>query len=180
MLVLTQSRTDGKLTTTMRTKADIEFHSDGIYRPLRPAVNVKVYTSLEQGYREFCRAYEDMPGDFTIDWIENNIPDETMEAIFWSICEAGWDDLNWAARDIWGNHYIINRHGGAEYDVNVFSEGRSGGWAIVGGINNDVDSWDAIEFAKWKRFAKYAKSLADNVMAEVVYDIYYNHYEVRP
>src|SRR5215471_19136928 len=139
----------------LRTKEDIEFHSDG-FRPGRPAVNVKVYDSLDSGFQKWEQDNPDHDPSFTMEWIEENIDDEKLDSLFWHMCEIRWDDIEWEAREIWGDNAYTDSHGRRRYAIQVYSEGRSGGWAVVDGINTDVDSWDAIEFNSWKRFAKFA------------------------
>lgn len=154
----------------LKTKGDIEFHSDG-FRASKPAVNVKVYDSLDNGFRKWSQDNDGNP-HFTLDWIEEHCTDEYLDQLFWSMCEHRWDDLWDEAREIWGWDKR-----GDKYRVHVYSEGRSGGWAVVDGINNDVDSWDAIEFSKWRRFAKFARATADYVMVDVIDSIYINEFE---
>ncbi len=150
----------------MRTKADIEFHSDGYgHQHSKPAVNVKVYKSMAEGFREFSKATPDMHPDFTEEWIDENLSDEEVNSYWEFAVERAWEFLEDDAQEIFDTH------------VKVYSEGRSGGWAIVDGINQDVDSWDAIEFSKWKKFAKYARDHADGIMYDIVDGIYYNKFE---
>ena len=159
----------------MKTKEDIEFHSDG-FRQAKPAVNVKVYDSLTNGFRKWHVDNPDADKRYTEEWIEENLTDEQTSDIFWWQCEMRWEDLEMEAQEIWGHDMIEDRRG-RHYRVKVYSEGRSGGWAIVEGIDHDVDSWDAIEFNKWKRFAKFARATADYIMVDVVDYIYNNQFE---
>lgn len=161
----------------LKNKEDIEFHSDNWARESKPAVNVKVYDSLDNGYRKWSGDNPGYDPRFTLDWIEENLSDEQLDNIFWSSCEYRWDDLTWEARAIWDMSHYPGKHGGVKYRVNVYSEGRSGGWAVVDGINTDVESWDAIEFGKWRRFAKFARDTADGIMWDVVDSVYYNYFD---
>jgi len=159
----------------MKTKEDVEFHSDG-FRPSKPAVNVKVYDSLDNGFRKWKLDYPDHDPRFTVEWIEEHVSDDHASDIFWWTCQMRWEDLEAEAQEIWGSH-MINDHRGRHQSTKVYSEGRSGGWAVVDGIDHDVDSWDAIEFNKWKRFAKFARATADYVMVDVVDYIYENDFQ---
>lgn len=156
----------------LRSKEDIEYHSDG-FRDSKPAVNVKVYDSLSQGFKKWSE-YEECDPRFTEEWIEENLSDEALDSTFWWIIEIRWEDLENEAREIWNSRQYPPNN---KHTINVYSEGRSGGWAIVDGINTDVDSWDAIEFSKWRRFAKFARTTADYIMADVVDSIYCNRFE---
>jgi len=158
----------------LKTKEDIEFHSDG-FRPSHPAVNVKVYDSLTNGYKKWRESNPDENPRFTLDWIEENISDDRGNDLFWSICQLRWEDIENEAREIWDSRQYSPNN---KHTINVYSEGRSGGWAIVSGINTDVESWDAIEFNKWRRFAKFARATADGIMWDVVDSIYCNEFEI--
>jgi len=158
----------------LKTKSDIEFHSDG-FRPSHPAVNVKVYDSLTNGYKKWRESNPDENPRFTQDWIEEALMEAELGDLFWSICQFRWEDIENEAREIWDSRQYPPNN---KHTINVYSEGRSGGWAVVSGINDDVDSWDAIEFNKWRRFAKFARATADGIMWDVVDSIYYNEFEV--
>jgi hypothetical protein len=146
-------------------KSDIEFHSDGFGRERKPAVNVKVYESLDQGYAKWRADNADADPRFTVEWIEANLSDDTREHYFTFACESGFEDAQNDAIEIWGK------------GVKVYSEGRSGGWAVVDGIDTDVASWDAIELGKWAKWAKWARSTADYTMALMVDLIYINRFD---
>ena len=151
-------------TARLHSKEDIEYHSDRGYDH-KPAVNVKVYTSLEEGFRQFVESEGEVHPEFTVEWIEENLTDEEQWAAFNSSCEWRWEDLQMKAEEEYGN------------GVKVYSEGRQGGWAYIDGINTDVDSWDAIEFSRWKRFAEFARATADGIMYDVVWSIHANIFE---
>lgn len=149
----------------MKTKADIDYHSDG-YRDSKPAVNVKVYDSLTSGHRKFLKYNPDTDPEFTEEWIEEHVSEDAMNDYWEFALEQGWEMLQTDAETIFG------------YGTKVYSEGRSGGWAVVDGITaQSVEEWDAIEFNKWKRFAKYARQQADDIMYLVIDGIYYNEFE---
>ena len=158
------------------TKADVEFHSERFGGGRRPAVNVKVRDSLEDGFAKFLKANDDVDARFTCEWVREHVSDETLDARFQFACEDGFERLADEAREIWGADMYEHR-GARRHRVNVYSEGRSGGWAVVDGIDDDVDSWDAIQVAKWGRFARFARLEADDVMYRVVDGCYFNDFE---
>lgn len=163
----------------IRTKADIEFHSDGFGSWNRkPAVNVKVYKSIDsvklpldlgRVSKDGGKTFETVKTDpgFTHEWIENQ-PVE-YDGYFWSACDSGWDDLQEVVTEIYGKTLYGN-------PVKVFSEGRQGGWAVISGINEDVESWNAVDLAKWRKFAKAARTIADNIPRATLELIYFNEY----
>lgn len=50
--------------------------------------------------------------------------------------------------------------GRKRYHVQVYSEGRSGGWCVVHGLP-EIEEWDAIALGRWARFEKGVKLIAD-------------------
>ena len=152
-------------------KEDIEYHSDGYGRASVPAVNVKVHSwniafpiKLGRWSDDGGATWHDEMTDagFDEEWIEQYAPDEHGER-FGFACECAWEYLQDEARDIFGGN------------VKVYSQGRSGGWAIVEGLD-DAESWDAIAVSRWARFAKVARSLADDIPRQVAEGIYHNEY----
>lgn len=151
----------------MRRKADIEYHGLGYGSKRVPAVNVKVRDwDWQRAFLKWVKWYRDYDPRFTVEWIEEHVSDEQKDQIFWRSCEQGWEDLQEKAEEIYGSH------------VKVYSEGRSGGWAYIDGMNTDVDSWDAIEFTQWRSFSNYAKRRAKSILADCVDSIYINEFDL--
>lgn len=161
--------------STIRTKDDIEFHSD-YFGPVRPAVNVKIYADWRRVSLPLDMGrYSDDQGKtwknngtdagFTVEWIEENVSEGAFETYFQLACENGWEALQDIAEEIYGK------------DAKVYSEGRSGGWAVVHGIDDDVDGWDAVALSKWRKFAKLARATADDVPRALLDGLYANVYE---
>lgn len=156
------------MSTAIRSKEDIEFHRLGYGYNSVPAVNVKVHFWLEDAYKLFRKYEPDANPHFTVEWIEQHTPDDDTDYwmhLFSFACESGWEQIQGYAEEIWGK------------GVKVYSEGRSGGWAYVDGIDTDVDSWDAIDLARWRRFAKFARAEADDVPYQMVSSIYINEFD---
>lgn len=141
-------------------KADIQFHSDG-YRAARPAVNVKVYKGIETV--DFKQFHDEADDGFTLEWIRENVSDERLDSALEWACERAWEQVETDAQQIFGSH------------VKVYSEGRSGGWAVVEGLP-DFGSWDAIMVGKWARFARRARSIADDIPYQMIDDLCFNVY----
>lgn len=164
-------------------KSEIEHHSDG-YRASRPAVNVKMHTYLRNvklplntggvadpiykdgvivGHTPVIWQYTE--AGFTHRWIEQHLTDSEVWDTWMQIAaNDGWEMLGEQAQEIFGAH------------VKVWSEGRSGGWAVVDGLD-DFDTWDAIMVSKWSRFAKVARTITDDVPHQTMMLIYINVYE---
>jgi len=111
-------------------KADIDTWAAFNHRRV-PAVNVKVYHYPTTGKVE---------GAFNC---SESAASQALQFAFESAQQRFWEDVQDVARDIFGKH------------VKVYAEGRSGGWLIVDGINEDVESWDAIAVSRWGRLTKW-------------------------
>lgn len=138
-------------------KSEVEFHSDNWAGPSRPAVNVKVYARVDS--EEAIGAARDYLGP-ELDprfegWYLERLEDDGFTEHYWEFAiEAAWEQLQSEAEYIWGA------------GVKVYSEGRSGGWAVVDGLE-DFEQWDAIELNKWARFAKVARIYADGIPGDM-------------
>jgi hypothetical protein len=159
------------------TKDDVEFHSDG-YRASRPAVNVKVYRSINNVKLPICLGgsrpanesnapitWHYTESEFTVDWVKENLSDDTFWDFWNGSLEIGWESLEGIAKDVFDG-----------YTVKVWSEGRSGGWAVVDGLS-DFDSWDAVMLGKWRSFERQAKAVANGIPEDVMTTIYINMFE---
>lgn len=150
----------------IKCKADVQtsYHQGSHDLPM---VNVKIHGwgMRDVDYSELDIAAEDA-ADFGWDWIESHLTEQQIDG-WWSLaCEHGWEDAERDAEEIFGPN------------VNVYSEGRCGGWLVVSGLP-DVESWDAIMLSKWKRFAKWVRAAADYVPSSAAELIYINVYETE-
>lgn len=143
-----------------------------------PAVNVKVYKGIEsvtfpialgQSKSIDSDVWETFYTDdgFNVEWIEANMTDEEQSDYFTLTCAGGFEYLECLAEEIFSN-----RH------VEVYADGRSGGWAIVEGLP-PIETWDAIMVARWSRFAKAARQVADDIPRSMAELIYFNVWETR-
>jgi hypothetical protein len=163
--------------TRTYSKDDVEFHSLGFSSNQQPAVNVKIYKTLNDVElpinlggshpvgkpEEFQWHYTDP--EFTVDWVEDNLTEEQIQGTWDLMCESGWEYLQQIAEEIW-----------PDIKVKVYAEGRSGGWAVVEGLP-DFEYWNAIELGRWRRFEKIAKAVAADVPHQVMVSIYINEFE---
>lgn len=157
------------------TKADIEYHgTHNGYWPA-PAVNVKTQGGyVTRALVEQVAADNDQP-TFVRWWDENEskLSDDTLTYYWQSACEDAWETLQDDAEEIFGR------------GVKVYSAGRSGGWAYIEqfkaeshGSGYDVtDGWDAIDVAKWGKFARWARLIADDVEYQMVQMILINLFQ---
>lgn len=79
--------------------------------------------------------------------------------------EDGWERAKELAYDVWGSG-----------QVQVYQEGRSGGWLVVHGLG-DIDEWDAIEVSRWARFQRGVKETVADLDYQFVWHLYENVYE---
>lgn len=129
-------------------KADVRMHSDG-FGPRRPAVNVKVHAGLEAIDWDAVH-WEAGDDAMSEGWLREHLSDDALQG-WWDVaCGLGFEQARQDAREIFGSH------------VNVYSEGRSGGWIVVDGIP-DLEDWDAVMLGKWRRFERAARETADDI-----------------
>lgn len=155
------------------TKDDVQSHGHG-----NPAVNVKIYKSFRDvklplhmgssyptGHPELIsHSYTD--DGFTHDWIEswceNN--QDSANAIWDMCCIDGYEQAKDLAKDLFGPF------------VEVWAEGRSGGWLEVEGLP-PVEGWDAVALGQWRKFEKHCRLLADDIPYQFVTSVYLNDWE---
>jgi hypothetical protein len=130
-----------------------------------PAANVKVHSGLWSGLPKWQKENPNANPHFTQKWIEQHVSEEQIDSLFWGTCEYRWEDLQQEAEEIWPDN-----------SVKVYSEGRSGGWAAVAGLS-DVEDWDAIDLARWRRFERYARATADYIPVEMIESVYINEFD---
>lgn len=129
-------------------KDQIELRSGRGYRGPLPAINVKVY-------RWGCDA-SDVAERFQC---SQATAEKACSYVFDSACQQFWEQApEWAA-ELWPG-----------YRLNVFSDGRSGGWLVVEGLP-PVEEWDAIMVGKWARLARYCRDeIAYRFSRETIFD----------
>lgn len=135
-----------------------------------PAANVKVYLTIQDAWGVFKR--EENPDERFAQWLGEHVTDEYLDAIFWIVCGFEFEYLkDWAEdRGKEPNPLFPG------YRVEVWQEGRSGGWAVVHGLP-DVETWDAVLLARWRRFERIARDIADGVPHQVLCSLYLNEFE---
>lgn len=156
-------------------KSDVTFHGTGYAGPGVPAVNVKVPYGLPKLPLDLGSFSDDggatwkvseTDPDFTAEWIDA-LGDRHLNTWFEAACESGWEYLQELAVEVFGA------------GVKVYSEGRSGGWAIVEGLT-DFDSWDAVDLGRWRKFEALARAAAADIPRQMVELIYYNVWDADP
>ncbi len=136
-------------------KDEIETHS--VYNlggPYLPAVNVKCHGSpclWDEVQEKFGCTLE--------------IASRALEWQFQFAQERFWEDTQEWAKECFGP------------GVEVWSAGRSGGWAVVEGLL-DLDGWNAIQVGKWAKFAKICRQEIEYLTSEemVIEDIEANRW----
>ena len=156
------------MTRSCYSRADVRTHSDN-FGPRRPAVNVKVYRDIRDAWPEFERTERPEPG-FTLEWIEEHVTEERLGEIFGHCAEAEFEYLErWATGADGDSLFPDDR-------VTLHVEGRSGGWIAVDGLR-DIEEWSAVELARWRRFERIARELADGVPYQMLCSIEINEFE---
>lgn len=148
-------------------KADVTYHSDG-YRRSRPAVNVKVYArpTDAMAIRVLRDEGQSLSCGFSLAWIEEHLT-EREQMHFWDLAlEDAWEQL----REDVNAESVFGRH------VDIYSEGRSSGWAVVEGIES-ADDWDAIRLGRWAKFVRYCRETVHGIPYQYLGLIYLNVFE---
>lgn len=152
------------------TKSDIRTHSEGYGRGAVPAVNVKIH-DIGDVDALARRVAVDNGADYPEEFVRHVARlSEAERDHFWEYAITdGWEYLQES----------VNAERVFDRDVEVCSEGRSGGWAVVRGISDwwgDVDTWDAVKVKKWGKFARFARESADGVAYDWLGLIWINDY----
>lgn len=163
------------MTTATRTRRgysreNVQTHSQGYYGPQLPAVDVKVRGSwrdvslpldLGQVSEDGGATFQPVttPEGFSREWLEG-LPEDMQSALWERALESGWESLRGYVAECFPND-----------NVSVCAEGRSGGWAVVTGLP-EIEEWDAVLLARWRKFERLARAEADDIpraMAELAY-----------
>lgn len=147
------------------TRDDVSTHSDG-FRESRPAVNVKVYGTIEQAWPAFEREEGEHDPRFTLAWIEEHMGADELDSYFWGACEAEYEYLEEWATNAEDSLFPDDR-------ITLEREGRSGGWIAVDGLP-EIDEWDAVRLGRWRRFERIAREIADGIPHQMLVSIYIN------
>jgi hypothetical protein len=141
-------------------KDDIQF------RDRHACINIKVpWERLDRTVAKLHREKE-IPETLTEDWIRANVSEDTLDELFWMTCESEYEYFVDYAKEIMP---------GIEFN----QEGRSGGWAVSNYADYDVDGWDAIDVAKWRKIERIAREIAAGVPAQVVIAVHLNYYDAE-
>lgn len=148
-----------------------------------PMLNVKHHLWVPDLIRQFKdqgnHEFSDDAGFWA--WLEERYDEsdwESMDSADEWAREDCWELAQEAASEIWpatkpvrryrkvNGKFVKNERGDFVQDtiyepaVKVWSAGRQGGWLVVDGLPG-VESWDAIELARWARFAKSVEQIRD-------------------
>lgn len=109
-------------------KKDVQFHSDGNGKGLRPAVNVKYNPPymIDKVAKAFAITEENA--------------EKQLGEMYEVLTQCFWNDV---AQE------LATEHLGS--DAKVYSEGRSNGWLVVDGLE-PFEKWDAVQVSKWHKF----------------------------
>jgi hypothetical protein len=115
------------------SRDSVETHNEH-YGKVRPAVNVKVYH---------------LPSAFKISdhfKCSEEIAEKAGGFAFDSACEQFWSEAQGIFDDVYGPHVAT-----------IYSEGRSGGWLVVDGLDS-IENWSLMQLNKWHSFESRIKA----------------------
>ena len=105
---------------------------------------------------------------FTLAWIDAHIQQDHQYEWWNDALSQAWEQLQ---EDVDAEN-VFN------HAVEVVSEGRSSGWAMIKGWTREtVEGWDAVAVARWTKFAKYARQTVDDMPYQYLSLIYMNVFE---
>ena len=137
----------------------------------RPTINVKHHYWVRDIVREYRDNGHEFSGDTRFfDWVLEQYDNDGGQYggpldIAGDIAnECGWGDAKEVALEIFGDR------------ADVYSEGRSGGWLVVGGIG-DPDDWDLMDINAWSRFDRCVRDILADLDYQYVWHLYVNVYE---
>ena len=156
-----------RLEDTMMTTRDerVTWHNG------RPAVNVKIRRAPSATDLEAFRDANDASHYFTLDWIDEHMEERTQGAFWDDVIARQWDYLESQVND----DDIFSRKAFGRV-TKIYSEGRSGGWAIVDHIK-DTEDWTDEHYAQWARFEALCAEACADVFYQYFDTIYYNVFE---
>lgn len=156
-----------------RRKDEVVHHSDG-FRGGHPAVNIKVPNLFDDVLAiapEVARSeFSDDEADVSrfVAWLrslQDSDDYETLDAAQYWAFHGDWEMVETDAQEIFDG-----------YPVECYTEGRSGGWLVVQGLP-DIEDWDAILLAKWRKFHRYVIEIKAGFPWSVAWQLYANAYE---
>jgi hypothetical protein len=149
---------------TRYTRDDVQTHGS------LPAVNVKVYKTLHDAWSTFVREEKPDPR-FTLDWIEEHVSETELDSAFWMTCEHESEYLrDWATSTDKDDSLFPDDR------LRLWHEGRSSGWIVVSGLP-EIEEWDAVRLARWRRFERIARNIADGIPHAMLNALYFNEFE---
>lgn len=149
------------------SRADVRLRSE--HGELFPVVNVKVYGDVRDSFEAFTRA-EDPDVRFTLEWIAEHVSDDELGEVFWHACQSEYEYLERWTTGADGDPMF------PDHAVTLEQCGRSGGWIIVRGLP-DLEDWDAVLLARWRRFERIARDIAADVPFQMLEILYLNDFE---
>jgi len=129
---------------------------------------VKIHTTRDQfPMAQIARERADPYGQFCWAWLDAHVSPAELDFWWTATLENAWDrlDMDTNADNIFGR------------PVQVISEGRSGGWALIEGMDEAAArDWTLDDLARWERFAELARATADDVPYHYLDALYENVY----
>lgn len=169
-------------------KSDVIIRSknpNGWYGEGVPAINVKNHLWLPELVRKYRETGHEFSGETEFwEWLEaldSESDYDTLNAAEEWARESCWELATEYAHEIWPQYstemvaekawfpefppgcqwrFTGNKVPRKKHHVQVYSDGRSGGWLVVHGLP-DVETWDAIALGQWAKFNKLIRGLAD-------------------
>lgn len=139
------------------TRDDVSMHGVGYGGRVLPAVNVKVYKNVTREIVEQVNREDGYAADGPdLEWVEGRLEDS-----------PDWFDIACENESEYLREWGVELFAEVGHRVTIWHEGRQGGWLVVDGLP-DLEEWDAILLAKWRKFERIARDIADGIPAQMV------------
>lgn len=130
-----------------------------------PAVNVKIRSIRRDTERLLPLSLggddHTTPPEFTLEWIDQNMKEGPQNEWWMIACEQGFELAEEVAKELFGAN------------VEVYQEGRSGGWLVVHGLG-DVESWGTENLEAWNTFETRVQVIAEDTPRRWLEMVYLN------
>jgi hypothetical protein len=103
--------------------------------------------------------------EFTLAWIEEHLDEDERVSWWQDACQENFEQGKELAERTWPDRTI-----------EVYSEGRSGGWMVVFGLG-DPEDWTPEQVATWATFKEQIRALVDDVPRAYLWAINANVFE---
>lgn len=146
-------------------------HSDVKHEAL-PAVNIKVHYHVDP---TTIKPDSDMPDPDFPAWLRERwegMGNDERESWYQDACTLGVESMIEDAQNIFRDDACAL--GVPSHNVEVWQEGRSGGWLVIQGLPGYVPDWDATLRTAWTAWTEGCAAQVADLSRAIAWSLYYN------